>query len=257
MFDLTSLIGWGVGGSTFSFDETISVNTNNYVLTTQMTNAGWDGAQPVTATVTINAGIQVEATTTSLYGFRINALPAGSVVNLFSTGTIDGRGGAGGSAGVACTVAAGAGAAAGDAILVEAQTGVTINFNNAGGTISGGGGGGGGGGACCGRLFAAEVCQGCTCASNGGGGGAGYGPTGQTGGGGGGTNCGNGACNICNPGAGGSGGAAGAAGGAGGAQVGGCSAGSNGGGGAAGNAIDGDSQITFSDEGTINGSRIN
>lgn len=86
--------------SQFVYNETISVNTANYNLRNQLTTAGWDGTQDVTATITVNPGVTVYSTSTPTGAFTVSpALPAGSAVTLINNGTIVGKGGAGGAGG--------------------------------------------------------------------------------------------------------------------------------------------------------------
>lgn len=122
------------GSSGFTFNATISADTQNYNLRSAALAGGWDGVAPLNATVTINSGIAVTANATSQYAFDTGAsFPAGSSLNIVNNGYIIGMGGAGGNGGAA-------GAAGGPAL--RAQAAVTVTNN---GTIGGGGGGGGGG----------------------------------------------------------------------------------------------------------------
>jgi hypothetical protein len=121
---------------TFIFNQTISSNTANYNLNTALTAAGWNGTTPVTATVTINAGVIVYGTGYSgNVGFTVGSLPALSTVTITNNGTIAGYGGFG--AGTAS-----AGGAGGVALSISYPTTLTNNTY-----ILGGGGGAGGGGA--------------------------------------------------------------------------------------------------------------
>lgn len=134
-------------GGSFLFNATISANTLNYNLKTAAIAAGWDQAAPLSATVTINAGVSVGSSSTANPGFDTGlTFPAGSNLSLINNGSIVGRGGNG-----ARTTGAGsnnasypelAGDAGGLALKVQAAISITNN-----GTIGGGGGGGGGGGA--------------------------------------------------------------------------------------------------------------
>jgi hypothetical protein len=193
----------------FLFTSTISSNTTNYNLGTAMTAAGWNGTDPVVATVTINAGVSVSSTSISNAGFTVPSLPATSTVNVTNNGTIYGVGGsagyvAGGAGGVGLSVSyattftnnglitgggggGGAGAdlpsalcltnistaggAGGSAIRIFAN----LTMYNTSGIYGGGGGGGGGG-----QSFTGSSC-GVTISAGGGGGGGGRGYGGGTG----------------------------------------------------------------------------
>jgi hypothetical protein len=185
----------------FLFTSTISSNITNYNLGTAMTAAGWNGTDPVVATVTINAGVSVFSTSVSNAGFTVPTLPATSTVSVTNNGIIYGAGGAagfipGGAGGVGLSVsypttftnngfitgggggggagadlpstlclnnASTAGGNGGSAIQIFAN--LTM-FNTSG--IYGGGGGGGGGG----QSFVGSNC-GVTISASGGGGGGG------------------------------------------------------------------------------------
>jgi hypothetical protein len=118
----------------FVFNQTISGNTSNYNLKSSAIAAGWNQVLKLTATITINAGVYVYATSGN-YAFATGVtFPTGTTLSVVNNGTIVGYGGAGGD-----TEAVGA--AGGPAILFQYATTVTNN-----GRIAGGGGGGGGGG---------------------------------------------------------------------------------------------------------------
>jgi hypothetical protein len=150
----------------FVYNETISTDQANYNLRTKLTAAGWDGSQDVEATITVNPGVTIYATTTPVAAFTIDpALPPQSTVSLTNQGSIIGKGGAGGNGGgyIAGTpyevpnpkepespitinplelIEPTPGFAGGVGIRTASQ----ITLNNTGGTIAGGGGGGGAGG---------------------------------------------------------------------------------------------------------------
>jgi hypothetical protein len=132
----------------FSFSQTISASTANYNLRTAAIAAGWNGTTPISATVTVNAGIFVYSASTGTAAFDTGSIPAGSTVSLVNNGYIIGAGGAGGAGSTVPNAtansfgAAVAGSAGGNAI--QAQYSVSITNN---GIIGGGGGGGGGSGA--------------------------------------------------------------------------------------------------------------
>ncbi len=111
----------------------------------------------VTVNITITSGTELYASTTSNYGLDLNGFTAGSIVNLFIEGEIQGKGGKT------------SGAAGGPALRLGCET----NTSGAG-AIRGGGGAGGQGGASQGSVIDAEVdCQPWGAAAAGGAGGAG------------------------------------------------------------------------------------
>ena len=144
--------------SGFGFAQTISADTSNYNLRTAAIAAGWDGAAPLIANITIASGIVVDSTSTSTYAFDAGttAYPDGSSLALTSLGYIVGMGGAGGSA----SGGSNPGSPGGPALRIIASLPTTID--NTSGTIGGGGGGGassssnrGGGGGRSGRTDSA------------------------------------------------------------------------------------------------------
>ncbi len=223
----------------FTYSETISEHTADYDLYDQLVSGGWNESDVVTATITINASIHVYSTNTANAGFQIDQLPAGSNVSITNNGEIHGMGGAGGAG------SGDSGAVGGTAFKVDTQlSGTVIDVDNTSGEISGGGGGGGAGGATTGGKISAT--------GAGGGGGFGRGGAAATGAGspGVGTATGGG---VGGSGAtlhpGGNGGGKGATGssGTGGSTIG------PGGGGSGGNAVQGNSEITWTATGTRNG----
>jgi hypothetical protein len=143
----------------FTFTLTIASNTTNYNLSTSMTAAGWNGTDPVVATVTINSGVSVLSNNTATPAFTVPSLPTGSAVSIINNGTIAGLRGLGGRWG--SSGANSAGKPGGVALQIASP--VTLTNNN---IISGGGAGGGLGG-----DVIANFCQG-TNGANGGAGGA-------------------------------------------------------------------------------------
>ena len=122
----------------YIFTKTISADTSDYNLQQDALAAGWNGLLPLKATITINAGIYVSATTTTGYGFRTGTtpLPAASSLTLTNRGYIIGKGGNGGDG------AGGgnrSGTNGGTALYVNVATSIT----NIGGIYGGGGGGSG------------------------------------------------------------------------------------------------------------------
>ncbi len=229
----------------FDYSETISVHTANYNLYDQLVSGGWNGSDVVTAAITINASIHVYSTNTANAGFQIDQLPADSTVTLTNNGEIHGMGGVGGNG------SSGNGANGGTGLKVDAQlSGTTISVDNASGQINGGGGGGGAGGLAVGK----------SASSGGGGGGGGFGRGGATGGAGGSGTVVGSPGNAGTASGGGSGGTGGSpdinnggnGGGKGASGTGGQYTGA-GSGGSGGNSVEGNSEITWTDIGTRNG----
>jgi hypothetical protein len=98
---------------------------------------------PVEIVLTINSGIEVQSSSTSVGAIHLDALAAGSEVHIVNTGYLLGCGGRGGDGGEDNGGSGAAGAAAGPAVRAD-FTGL-LRFTNAAGQIYGGGGGGGGG----------------------------------------------------------------------------------------------------------------
>ena len=257
-------------GKSSIFTFSITTNQTDANLRTLAIAAGWDESTPVEAT--IDSGIYISGSVGN------NSTPALTIdgawaagVTLFNNGTIAGCGGGGGVGGG--TNANGSdGLTAGLALLVSVA--VTLQNN---GTIAGGGGGGGGGGGS--RVAWTSRGGGGSQTSRGGGGGggrsgatssaggiaglgAGAGSAGTTSSGGGGgvgsyTASGSRWSRGGNGGGGGEYGAGGAGGGGG--TTGGSGTKTNrsgGGGGAAGQAISGNSNITYTETGTILGAIV-
>lgn len=97
-------------------------------------------AGDVTVNITITSGTELYASTTSNYGLDLNGFSAGSLVNLFIEGEIQGKGGKT------------SGAAGGPALRLGCET----NTSGAG-AIRGGGGNGGQGGTSQGSAIDAEI----------------------------------------------------------------------------------------------------
>lgn len=121
----------------FAFNATISSDTQNYNLSTAAVGAGWNGSDPLLATVTINSGVVVGSSSTGTYAFTIPSLPTGSTVAITNNGYIVGCGGPGA---VTSGESSGPGGDGGPALSVAFATTIT----NASGTIGGAGGGAGG-----------------------------------------------------------------------------------------------------------------
>lgn len=164
---------------------TISGNTYNYDVYANRGPTYVAGASDIT--VTVNPGVTVGSTATPTYAMLVpSAFNPADTVTIINQGTIQGMGGAGGSAATVSTVPSGAGAfpgnpgaGGGSALYVNRPTTVTNN-----GTIAGGGGGGGSGVGIYGPASPKVSNQG----SGGGGGGGGAGFNGGGGGAGGAVN---------------------------------------------------------------------
>lgn len=133
------------------FNLTVSAAyTTSYNVKTQMTAAGWNGADPAIVNLTINTSATiVGGTNTSVAALYVDVLDAAglSQVNITNYGKILGRGGSGGAgwnvAGnnpVTASSGGEPGGPGGTALYVSSTTRIT-NY----GTIAGGGGGGGAG----------------------------------------------------------------------------------------------------------------
>lgn len=166
--DVRSLAGVASGlidlqdlqGKSNVFAFAIAANQTDANLRTLALAAGWNGTTRIQATINSGVTISGSVAANSTAALTVDgSFPNG--VTLINNGTIVGRGGNGGSSGVA-------GTAGGRALLAS----VACTINNAG-TIAGGGGGGGGGAA----NFTSATCDmqsnncSSTCPGGGGGGG--------------------------------------------------------------------------------------
>lgn len=142
-FGASSARGFGetVGGRLVA-NITISSNTTNYTLGTSKVTGYKAGKTDVT--LTINSGVTVYSTSTGSYAFTVdNSWTTGDTVTVVNNGTILGKGGAGGNGGSGSGGTGSTGSVGGPALYVQRAT----SINNASGRVAGGGGGGGGGGA--------------------------------------------------------------------------------------------------------------
>ena len=245
-------------GTSNIFTYTISSNATNVTLRTVATSAGWDGASILQAT--INSGVTIYSTSTGSYAMVIGggSFPSGST--LINNGTILGAGGNGGS-GTATErhcgggTYQGSGASGGPGLQISNA----ITINNGSGRVSGGGGGGGMGGTY-GNSWGNGGGGGGGC-GNGSGGSSQFGGNGSSGsltgggGGGGGYSYNSGGCpGGTYTGSGGSGGGYAGSGATGGTGGGAGFYGPGTPGGGAGAATSGNSNVTWSGNGTRNGS---
>lgn len=133
-------------GGSANFNLVLSANTDNYSVSSALQAAGWNGSQPVNATITVDSGVVIGSTSATSAAFTLEAMPAGSIIKLINNGTISGCGGAGGdstghdSPGSTSITNATltAGQKGGTALSLSYALSITNN-----GTIQGGGGGGG------------------------------------------------------------------------------------------------------------------
>jgi len=256
--NVRTLAGVGGSGTTISMNDlrnksnrvtasaTISSNTSNYTLNTAKAPGYSSGKTDMT--LTINPSIYVSSGSTGSYALTVDtSWTTGDTVTIVNNGIIIGRGGNGGPGSSNFTQFGTAGSPAGPALLVQRAASIN-NLNR----IAGGGGGGGG------ANYTAYTSGKTLIFVNGGGGGGGIGESsggsGQNGGvpGSGGTltSAGSGGPTFtANPG--GTGGSYGAEGSRGGANG---SGGSGPAGGAGGAAVVGNSNITWINTGTRNGS---
>ena len=128
--------GWATGRGlrSSSLTLTFSSSTNAPNILSLLGNP----SSAVQVAITVNAGVTVGSTGTSVPALDLSVLPSGSKVTLLNNGTIEGAGGDGGAQG---TPNGGNGGDGGTAIKTRCTTTITNN-----GGIWGGGGGGGGAG---------------------------------------------------------------------------------------------------------------
>jgi hypothetical protein len=256
--NVRTLAGVGGSGTTISMQNlqnksnrvtasaTISANTSNYTLNTAKAPGYSSGKTDMT--LTISPSIYVSSSSTGSYALTVDtSWNVGDTVTIVNNGIIIGRGGNGGGGGWLASFPTFPGSPAGPALLV--QRALTLNNLN---RISGGGGGGGGG-----AYISVPVGK-VTESREGGGGGGGIGvgsggtnpgaPTGTPGTL---TSAGPGASGKPSAGPGGAGGTYGSSGTPGTPTPGNYSGGTGGG---AGACIVGNSNITYTNTGTRNGS---
>lgn len=155
---------------------TISSGTTNYDVYTQASANPSYVAGISDIELTINPGVTVSSTSTGTYALNVpNSFNPTDTVKITNNGTVQGRGGNGGT-GAAFPNPGGGGGAGGSAVYVNFPT----TIDNVG-SLTGGGGGGGGGGA---SLYQqAQPKTNITYSHAGGGGGGGAGTPGGSGGG--------------------------------------------------------------------------
>lgn len=122
----------------FVFNQTLTGSVANYNLRNAAIAAGWNGVLPLIASITIQAGATVYASSTGTYAFDTDtSYPAGSTLAVTNNGVIAGCGGAGGQ-----VWGDNNGSTGGPGMLLRAAGLALVNN----GYIVGGGGGGGIGG---------------------------------------------------------------------------------------------------------------
>ena len=133
----------------FTFNRTISTNTQNYNLLNDMVANGYTNGSAYVANITVNSGIYVWSDSTSLAGFATGSITGSGTINLTNNGFIMGRGGDG-------AISVGQqnlpGNPGGPAMDIQRNINITNNSFIAGGGggggfcfVAGGGGGAGGG----------------------------------------------------------------------------------------------------------------
>jgi len=85
--------------SVYVYTKIFYVDEQNFNLYNALIADGWNGNQVVDATLTVNAGVRVYASTVGNYAMTISGLPSSSTIRLTNNGTITGRGGNGGAGG--------------------------------------------------------------------------------------------------------------------------------------------------------------
>ena len=119
--------------SAYVFNPIYSTNQTDVHVRDLAIADGWDAIEPLNATITVESGVILYSTSTSVSAFNTGTtFPEGSKITLINQGVILGKGGLGGWA-FDRNGAAGGGA-------LQAKHAITID--NAGGRIAGGGGGG-------------------------------------------------------------------------------------------------------------------
>ena len=126
----------------FIFNKTISSNTQEYNLRTDLLANGWDGVLSVDAQITVNSGVYVWSNSTSTAAFTTGSLVADSVISIINNGYIMGKGGNGGSG--TGIYSASSGSSAGPAMNINYPVSITNNSYIGGGGGAGGASGGSG-----------------------------------------------------------------------------------------------------------------
>lgn len=171
-----SAIGRGARGKlAFVLNETINADTANYNIANRATALGWNGIDPIDATITVAAGKYIYSSSPSYPAFDTGSgIPANSSLSLIinATASVLGAGGKGGiGAAFGIFGGGGAGTAGEDGgTAIKAQYPLSVTNN---GTVAGGGGAGGGGGYAYNNYYFQNYAS---SGGAGGGGGRGYSP---------------------------------------------------------------------------------
>jgi hypothetical protein len=138
----------GFTDDTFTFNKTISANTENYDLKEDAMASGWDGTSILIANVTISSNVYVWSSNVDVPGFDARGIPSESTISIVNDGYIIGQGGGGAGTTFGESSPAGFG---GNAMAVSSNVTITNNGyiaggGGGGGSVTGAGGGGGAGG---------------------------------------------------------------------------------------------------------------
>jgi len=129
--------------NTFTFNKTISTNTQNYNLLNDMIANGYTNGSAFVVNVTVNNGVYVWSDDTALAGFDTGTIAGTGTVSIINNGFIIGKGGNSNASG-------NAGSPGGPAMSLRLNCIITNNSyicgGGGGGGSSGSGGGGGAGG---------------------------------------------------------------------------------------------------------------
>lgn len=73
----------------YAFSYSVSANTNNYDVRAAAVTAGWDQVKPLSATLTVNAGVTLGSTSASTPALSASgAFPVGSTFTLVNNGNV-------------------------------------------------------------------------------------------------------------------------------------------------------------------------
>lgn len=73
----------------YAFAYSVSANTNNYDVRAAAVAAGWDQIKPLSATLTVNAGVTLGSTSASTPALSASgSFPTGSAFTLVNNGNI-------------------------------------------------------------------------------------------------------------------------------------------------------------------------
>jgi hypothetical protein len=140
--------GVGFTDDKFTFNKTISANTENYDLKEDAMASGWDGTSILIANVTISSNVYVWSSNVDVPGFDARGIPSESTISIVNDGYIIGKGGvgAGTTFGESSPVGFGGNAMAISSNVTITNNGYIAGGGGGGGSVTGSGGGGGAGG---------------------------------------------------------------------------------------------------------------